>query len=301
MQRECYMRISDDTRISLLEYLANGINLHYEIGNRNKKHGISYLMQYRILKLTHESFYRQLKAYGGELLQGNLNKTIHYTLNNITSDAEFIMREKESKLSLLRKNNIEPEFCPVNALCRHPDEKELMELCVLYNDLIDYVRNKDAKDSDNSIATDSFLFEKTMQKALMGETGGVELSKRKGVGQALKADAIVERAEADITYILDAKFYNSNIVTDKDGLAYKAQHNRFQVCSYLEQYCASEKVPQNAVRGILVHAVDDEKYEKWKVLENGRIDVGRYTIEIKFIHIDRSADAIINQFRSLIS
>lgn len=301
MQRECYMRISDDTRIGLLEYLANGINLHYEIGNRNKKHGISYLMQYRILKLTHESFYRQLKAYGGELLQGNLNKTIHYTLNNITSDAEFIMREKESKRSLLRKNNIEPEFCPVNALCRHPDEKELMELCVLYNDLIDYVRNKDAKDSDNSIATDNYLFERTMQKALMGETGGVELSKRNGVGQALYADAIVKKAEAGITYIFDAKFYDSNIVTDKKGLAYKAQHNRFQICSYLEQYCDSEKVPQNAVRGILVHAVDDEKYEKWKVLENGRIDVGRYAIGIKFIHIDRSADAIINQFRSLIS
>lgn len=301
MQRECYMKISDDTRIGLLEYLANGINLHYEIGNKNKKHGISYLMQYRILKLTHESFYRQLKAYGGELLQGNLNKTIHYTLNNITSDAEFIITEKESKLSSLRKNNIEPEFCPVNALCKHPDEKELMKLCVLYNDLIDYVRNKDAKDSDNSIATDNYLFERTMQKALMGETGGVELSKRNGVGQALYADAIVKKAEVGITYIFDAKFYDSNIVTDKKGLAYKAQHNRFQICSYLEQYCASEKVPQNAVRGILVHAVDDEKYEKWKVLENGRIDVGRYTIGIKFIHIDRSADAIINQFRSLIS
>ena len=157
------------------------------------------------------------------------------------------------------------------------------------------------KDSDNSIATDNYLFERTMQKALMGETGGVELSKRNGVGQALYADAIVKKAEVGITYIFDAKFYDSNIVTDKKGLAYKAQHNRFQICSYLEQYCASEKVPQNAVRGILVHAVDDEKYEKWKVLENGRIDVGRYTIGIKFIHIDRSADAIINQFRSLIS
>lgn len=301
MQRECYMKISDDTRIGLLEYLANGINLHYEIGNRNKKHGISYLMQYRILKLTHESFYRQLKAYGGELLQGNLNKTIHYTLNNITTDAEGMMKEKESQLSSLRKNNIEPEFCPDNALCRHPDEKELIGICVLYNDLIDYVRKKHAKDSDNSIATDSYLFERTMQKALMGRTKGIKLVERSGVGQALYADAIVERAEADITYILDAKFYNSNIVTDKDGLAYKAQHNRFQICSYLEQYCASEKVPQNAVRGILVHAVDDEKYEKWKVLENGRIDVGRYAIEIKFIHIDRTADAIINQFRSLIS
>ena len=301
MQRECYMKISDDTRIGLLEYLANGINLHYEIGNKSKKHDISYLMQYRILKLTHESFYRQLKAYGGELLQGNLNKTIHYTLNNITSDAEFIMREKESKLSLLRKNNIEPEFCPDNALCRHPDEKELMKLCVLYNDLIDYVRKKHAKDSDNSIATDSYLFERTMQKALMGKTGGKTLADRNGVGQALKADAIVERAETGITYILDAKFYNSNIVKKEHGLAYNDQDNRFQICSYLEQYCASEKVPQNAVRGILVHAVDDEKYEKWKVLENGRIDVGRYAIGIKFIHIDRSADAIINQFRSLIS
>ena len=163
------------------------------------------------------------------------------------------------------------------------------------------MRNKDAKDSDNSIAADSYLFERTMQKALMGETGGKTLAYRNGVGQALKADAIVERAETGITYILDAKFYNSNIVTDKDGLAYKAQHNRFQVCSYLEQYCASKKVPQNAVRGILVHAVDDEKYEKWKVLENGRIDVGRYAIEIKFVHIDRSADAIIDQFKSLIS
>ena len=76
MQRECYMKISDDTRIGLLEYLANGINLHYEIGNKSKKHDISYLIQYHILKLTHESFYRQLKAYGGELLQGNLKKTI---------------------------------------------------------------------------------------------------------------------------------------------------------------------------------------------------------------------------------
>ena len=28
---------------------------------------------------------------------------------------------------------------------------------------------------------------------------------------------------------------------------------------------------------------------------NGRIDVGRYAIEIKFVHIDRLADAIINQ------
>ena len=28
---------------------------------------------------------------------------------------------------------------------------------------------------------------------------------------------------------------------------------------------------------------------------NGRIDVGRYSIEIKFVHIDRLADAIINQ------
>ena len=111
----------------------------------------------------------------------------------------------------------------------------------------------------------------------------------------------MKKAEAGITYIFDAKFYDSDIVTDKKGLAYKAQHNRFQICAYLEQYCASEKVPQDAVRGILVHAVDDEKYEKWKVLENGRIDVGRYAIEIKFIHIDRTADAIINQFRSLIS
>ena len=75
-------------------------------------------------------------------------------------------------------------------MCKHPDEKELMKLCVLYNDLIDYVRNKDAKDSDNSIATDNYLFERTMQKVLMGETGGVELSKRNGVGQALYADAI---------------------------------------------------------------------------------------------------------------
>lgn len=301
MQGECYMKISDDTRIGLLEYLANGINLHYEIGSKSKKHNISYLMQYRILKLAHESIYRQLKAYDGELLQGNLNKTIHYTLNKITSDAEFIMKEKESKLSLLRKNKIESEFCPVNALCQHKDEKGLMNLCVLYNDLIDYVRNKDAENSDNSIATDSYLFERTMQKALMGETGGVELSKRKGVGQALKADAIVERAETGITYILDAKFYNSNIVKKEHGLAYNDQDNRFQVCSYLEQYCASRKVPQDAVRGILVHAVDNEKYEKWKVLENGRIDVGRYAIEIKFIHIDRSADAIIDQFKSLIS
>ena len=110
MQRECYMKISDDTRIGLLEYLANGINLHYEIDNKSRKHDISYLMQYRILKLTHESFYRQQKAYGGELLQGNLNKTIHYTLNNITSDADFIMKEKENKLNLLRKNNIESVF-----------------------------------------------------------------------------------------------------------------------------------------------------------------------------------------------
>lgn len=78
------------------------------------------------------------------------------------------MKEKESQLSSLRKNNIEPEFCPVNALCKHPDEKELMKLCVLYNDLIDYVRNKDAKDSDNSIATDNYLFERTMQKSLDG-------------------------------------------------------------------------------------------------------------------------------------
>lgn len=184
-------------------------------------------MQYRILKLTHESFYRQQKAYGGELLQGNLNKTIHYTLNNITSDADFIMKEKENKLSLLRKNNIESVFCPDNALCKHPDEKELMKLCVLYNDLIDYVRNKDAKDSDNSIATDNYLFERTMQKVLMGETGGVELSKRNGVGQALYADAIVKKAEAGITYIFDAKFYDSDIVTDKKGLVLI-----FSICSY---------------------------------------------------------------------
>ena len=82
------------------------------------------------------------------------------------------MKEKKNKLSLLRKNKIEPEFCPDNALCKHPDEKELMKLCVLYNDLIDYVRNKDAKDSDNSIATDNYLFERSRHSALGRGTSG---------------------------------------------------------------------------------------------------------------------------------
>lgn len=294
------MKISDDTRLDLIKYLSNGINLRYDIGNKTKKNDVSYLIQYKILKLSYECLFRQQNEMD-VLYHNNINKMIYYTINKFTSNGKYLTSKRNRLVNILSVNEIEPEFCPVNALCRHPDEKELMKLCVLYNDLIDYVRNKDAKDSDNSIATDNYLFERTMQKALMGETGGVELSKRNGVGQALYADAIVKKAEAGITYIFDAKFYDSDIVTDKKGLAYKAQHNRFQICSYLEQYCASEKVPQDAVRGILVHAVDDEKYEKWKVLENGRIDVGRYTIGIKFIHIDRSADAIINQFRSLIS
>lgn len=294
------MKISDDTRLELIRYLSNGINLRYDIGNKAKKNDASYLIQYKILKLSHECLSRQLNEMD-VLYHNNMNKLIYYTINKLTSDGKYLTSKRDKLVNILSVNEIEPEFCPVGAMCRHPDEKELIGICVLYNDLIDYVRKKHAKDSDNSIATDSYLFERTMQKALMGRTKGIKLVERSGVGQALYADAIVKKAEAGITYIFDAKFYDSSIIKKEHGLAYNNQDNRFQVCSYLEQYCASRKVPQNAVRGILVHAVDDEKYEKWKVLENGRIDVGRYAIEIKFIHIDRPADAIINQFRSLIS
>lgn len=294
------MKISDDTRLDLIKYLSNGINLRYDIGNKTRKNDVSYLIQYKILKLSYECLSRQLNEMD-VLYHNNMNKLIYYTINKLTSDGKYLTSKRDKLVNILSVNEIEPEFCPAGAMCRHPDEKELIGICVLYNDLIDYVRKKHAKDSDNSIATDSYLFERTMQKALMGRTKGIKLVERSGVGQALYADAIVKKAETGITYIFDAKFYDSSIIKKEHGLAYNNQDNRFQVCSYLEQYCASRKVPQNAVRGILVHAVDDEKYEKWKVLENGRIDVGRYAIEIKFIHIDRPADAIINQFRSLIS
>lgn len=294
------MKISDDTRLDLIKYLSNGINLRYDIGNKTRKNDVSYLIQYKILKLSYECLSRQLNEMD-VLYHNNMNKLIYYTINKLTSDGKYLTSKRDKLVNILSVNEIEPEFCPAGAMCRHPDEKELIGICVLYNDLIDYVRKKHAKDSDNSIATDSYLFERTMQKALMGRTKGIKLVERSGVGQALYADAIVKKAETGITYIFDAKFYDSSIIKKEHGLAYNNQDNRFQVCSYLEQYCASRKVPQNAVRGILVHAVDDEKYEKWKVLENGRIDVGRYAIGIKFIHIDRSADAIINQFRSLIS
>jgi len=301
------MRISDDTRIGLIEYLCDGIDLSYKISDKSKKHDMSYLMQYQILRLSHECLIRQIQTYE-TLFKNNMNSLIYHTLLQLTLDGEYVTKARIKLLNILSRNQIEPVYGTKNILCQHIEEKKLVKLCIMYHDYIDYIRNNKAKDndSDNNIASDSFLFEKTLQKVLMGtvhgKIQGKEISGRNDIGQALRADAIVCSETGAVSYILDAKYYSGDITYKgrSKEIAYREQGNRFQMCSYLEQYCTNTGKNQKDVKGIIVHAVDNENYEKWKVLENRHMDIGRYSIELKFIHIDRTADDIKQQFRNLI-
>lgn len=295
------MVISDTIRSGLLKYLIDDIDLGFDIEEVKNK-DTSYELRYLILKFTGNLILRQTLS-NGALFQSNLNKLVHFILGNMSFEEDDKKSIQERYLNKFKQNHVKPQYIIENILCLNKEEHDLVRLCKIYNNCFGLKQRSEKNNTnrDNRIVQDKDLFEMVMQKALNNKVENKTIMGRKGVGLALIADAVVDDSNTGIHYIIDTKFYSNILDNSYNKAVYKSQNNRFQMCSYIEAYSSEKNIPKSNIQGLIVHAVDAEHYEKWKILEeDGKLDIGKCKIQIKFIHIDTSADKIINQFKRLI-
>lgn len=307
------MKISNKTRLQLIEKVLSNYNLKISIG-KNKNYTLDTLLSHRIIELSFDVIIVYIELYD-KIPNISITRSINFIVSQIKVSDTFYIKQKDTILDWLKEYNIPNENSINDTTFDTSKEEALINLCKLFLDSLTFKRDKNGKLVDNEIASDSLLFEKTLQYAAEEAYGKKRISKKlKGIddiGQSLIADTIIETDSTNKKYlILDAKFYTKSFkkTYDKneceteeiDKITYKPQDNRSQMCGYINQLVCNKKVSFDNVQGIIVHAVDNKLYEKVKELNHRNMDIGFCHIKLELVNIECSADEIIKQLKNII-
>lgn len=307
------MKFSSNTRFNLIEKVLKQYNLKLDI-SKNKNNNIEYVICTNILNKSKSFIDLQLELYD-KLADNNFNRLIYYIVESIQINDVYYDNIKTSSIELLEYYNISKNNAIYNITYDSDLELDLINLCVLFMNFMSFKQNKKSDVTDNEIASDSFLFEKTMQfvaeEVYSEKTVSKKLKGIDDIGQSLITDTIIEIDSENKKYlILDAKFYTKSFkrtydkstceTNEIDKITYKHQNNRYQMCSYINQLAYNKEICLDSIQGIIVHAVDNELYEKTKELNHRNMNIGHCNIKLELVNIECSADEIIEQIKEII-
>lgn len=290
------MKFSSETRYNLIKYALKNINLHYMIDNKSSS--LNDLLAQNIIVDTLYFTSRQLENYD-KLLNNRLNRLIHYTISVMNVEGRYYIEMLQNLLDMMSCNNIGKSNCLDDIILDNERDVQLVERCKLYLELYSARQNKNGQYQDNEIAADRFLFEKVIKQAaidLYGETNVRQ--KIKGVddiGQSLVADTIIKHDKWQL--LLDAKFYKNRLF--KDG-KYIYQNNRFQMSSYMTEIRDTQCVRDDHIRGLIVHAVDSDRYIQYEEFNGHYMNIGHNMINLELVNIDCTAEDIIKQIKEIL-
>ncbi|MBO5389430.1 MAG: PD-(D/E)XK nuclease-like domain-containing protein [Lachnospiraceae bacterium] len=303
------MKFSQTTREDIIKHLFKNLHLNTSLC-KNKDKTFDNILKLNIIYYT----YILVRKRKLENINGNYDKLIAYAISLIDFSEEkdditvkeFIDAKNSIEYYFYKKNITNTEVDIDTVRVRDKNNINLVLMCINYIEFYRIKQNKYGIDTNNNVASDSYLFEKLLFnvacdkydniiRALGGyrdESG--KTSYRHDIGMKLEADVIIR----DTNLILDAKFVGSNIITD-DKKAYCKSEYRGQMLGYMVQYESDFNVKP---KGVIVHAVDKEKYydKHWYNLENRYMSIGNYEIKLVFIAIDDGFEAILNQMNKVI-
>lgn len=307
------MKISNKTRLQLIEKVLSNYNLKISIG-KNKNYTLNTLLSHRIIELSFDILLVYLELYD-KIPNISITRSINFIVSQIKVSDTFYIKQKDTILDWLKEYNIPNENSINDTTFDTIKEETLINLCKLFLDSLTFKRDKNGNIVDNEIASDSFLFEKTLQYVAEETYGKKRISKKlKGIddiGQSLIADTIIETDSINKKYlILDAKFYTKSFkktynkneceTEEIDKITYEHQDNRSQMCGYINQLVYNKKVSFDNVQGIIVHAVDNKLSKKVEELNHRNMDIGFCNIKLELVNIECSADEIIKQLKDII-
>jgi hypothetical protein len=231
---------------------------------------------------------------------------IKHALNVININDKGYNNDRLNILSIMQQyhiddykgNNDEDE----DMVYRDEYDVNLVNCIRLYLDMQKSKQNRKADNEDNEIASDAFIFEKTIKQVAKDMYGKdnvkQKIAKRNGIGQSLEADTYIIRKSGYI--ILDAKFYSKSFMnSDKCEATYSVQTNRYQMNAYMT--ALSDRENNKNVLGIIIHAIDSEGSDKYKIINHGAMDIAESRINLELVDISTSASDIKQQIKDIIS
>lgn len=299
------LKFNDNVRHDLIRYAFENMELHYDFKKyKNKK--LDYILCDLILVNMFYCITNQINKYS-TLYNNNLNKLLYYTLQQMITCDSVHEAKKEKLILRFKAFGVSAEYNYNNTLIlSRSKDRSLVNYCKLYLEKVHTYKNSNSPNINNEIADDKFLFEKVIKKAaieLYNEDKVTQrIKKQEDIGGALWADTVIKVNECSYL-IMDAKFYGSNLINNynnEDSIVYAKYHNKFQMNAYVDELKSKTGLVDDQVTGILVHAVDKERYNEFKRLTNDNIKIRDNTIHIELILIDVSAEEIIAQIKDMI-
>ena len=290
------MKIEDNIKIGLLQYIINNIHFQLDSGARND---IKLLIYSRFIDSAYEHIKYDEYTYD-RVDNTNINKLINFCLDKIDTTVDYYNNSIDELKNILSYYNIEKSNDYSDIVCNN---KELYELCKYIVDGYKIRKNSKSDDYDPGAEEDFYIFQHLIAKIFNNSIQEKIVQKASEFGQQLQSDIVTIHNNKAI--ILDAKFRDTKILIDKSkgkrikSFRYYSNSNRFQMSSYITALAWQEGIYTDNIHGIIVHAVTSEMYNKYKEVNHQNIDIGPHNITIELIVIDRSADDIINQIQSI--
>ena len=293
------MKFSSETRYDLIVYAFKSIQLHYIMDKKNTN--LNDLLVKNIVTDAMYHLSNQIEEYN-KILNNELNHILNFVVSNMKIEDDYYRDKIYEILDMMSHYNIGKTSVIDNIIIDSNNDYQLIENCRLYLELYNARQNRNGQHEDNEIAADKFIFEKVIKQVSIDLYGKHNVKQKiKGIndiGQSLIADTIISKGKWYL--LLDAKFYSTDIIhTNKTGKkTYYYQNNRFQMCSYMTEIRDIHEIRDSNVRGLIVHALDNEKFTMCKELNNHSMDIGHNMINLVVINIDCSAIEIIEQIKN---
>lgn len=292
------MKFSTETRYNLIKYAFKNIDLHYTIDKKNIR--LNDLLANNIVIDTLYHITKQIEEYD-KLLNNELNHVINHTISVLKVSDQYYKDRIQEILGMMAHYKIGKTADIDNIIIDNNNDYQLIENCRLYLELYRAGQNKNGQYEDNEIAADWFIFEKVIKQTainLYGERNVRQKIKGKNdIGQGLFADTIIKHNKEHL--LVDAKFYDTNIINAKNKL-YKHQNNRFQMCSYMTEMRDTKEIRDDNIKGLIVHALDSKKYNKYIESNHHSINIGYNKINLELINIECTAAEVIKQIENML-